>query len=69
MAQSLFNTATCSIMQDLDAGGIGPGAIVLHALFSWIFLPVWAFCEGLIKAYAILYPPQGFHVVKKVRLL
>ncbi|KAL8917782.1 MAG: hypothetical protein Q9208_007763 [Pyrenodesmia sp. 3 TL-2023] len=66
MAQTLFSTGSSSIIQDLDAGGIGKGAMVLHALFSWVFLPVYSLCEGLVKAYAILYPPKGFHVIKKV---
>lgn len=66
MAQSLFSTVSSCMIQDLDAGGIGTGTMVLHALFSWIFLPVYGSCEGLIKAYAIFYPPKGFHVIEKM---
>ncbi|KAI4181986.1 MAG: hypothetical protein LQ346_006670 [Caloplaca aetnensis] len=66
VALILFSAGSCSIIQDLDAGGIGPVAMVLHALFSGIFLPVYTSCEALIKAYAILYPSKGFHVIEKV---
>ena len=65
MAQQFYSTATCSLMQDLDAGGISVVAMAWHILFCWLFSPVYVSLESLIKVYAIWYPPKGFHVVNK----
>ena len=65
MAQQLYSTTSCSLMQDLDAGGVSVVSMTWHALFAWMFMPVYGCMESMIKLYAILYPPKGFHVVNK----
>ena len=66
MAQQMYSTMSCSLMQDIDAGGISVVAMTWHAVFAWLFLPVYGCVESLIKFYAIMYPPRGFHVVNKI---
>ena len=66
MAQHLYSVTSCSLMQYLDAGGVGVVAMIWHALFAWMFLPVYGCIESMIKFYAIMYPPRGFHIVNKV---
>ena len=66
MAQQFYSTTSCSLMQDIDAGGVSVVAMMWHALFAWLFMPVYGCLESMIKLYAILYPPRGFHVVNKV---
>ena len=66
MAQHLYSITSCSLMQDIDAGGISMVAMIWHALFACVFAPVHGCIESMIKFYAIMYPPIGFHIVNKI---
>lgn len=64
-AIQLYSNVTFSIIQDLDAGGIGKGSMAWHVLCSYILMTFYMPFENVIKLYSILFPPQGFHVVAK----
>lgn len=65
MAQLMFSAASCSLMQDIDAGGFSVPAMAWHMLFTWMLSPMYSALEAMVKVYAIWYPPRGFHVIDK----
>ncbi|KAF1984249.1 glycosyltransferase family 2 protein [Aulographum hederae CBS 113979] len=65
-SEGVWAAAFCSVSQDFDEGGVGAWAVLGHVGCAVLGVPCYRLFECGVLGWAVLRPPRGFYVVKKV---
>lgn len=64
--EGLWAAVTSTVAQDIDTGGISIWQMVGHVIMTFFLNPLFNLLECTLVIKALLFPPKGFYVVKKV---